>query len=599
LLVYQHEQIHNGVMEWSGLVSSVFSVRRQRSVARSLLAVCLGALASFSAVLAGVPAPTVHLSAAMPSVALAGVSQFLVDPGGRLDVASIESRQAELPFALRPLGHKVLLDDGDALWIRFSAKGPELENHWLLEVDLPGVDGASLYYRSSAGAWVVQRAGDGLAQSLWTQRGRFPMFSISHEVDRDVTYWLRINHARVPFSGGLFLRTQAFAAEQEQRALFLLGAYFGLAALAIFIALANALVYRDRGFGTYVVYIAAMVLAQAGITGVGGMLFWPEMPGLNNPMTLFMPMVAGAMGVWFVRTVVSPRQYSALLDRLTVGIIVALLAVAGFDAVMPSTPGFELSMHMLVLCIVLVLLLLGLAIARGDRHSRWIAAGFSLLVMGSIFPLMRNIGLIPSGFLTEYGMMLGSALEMPLLFYGLNRRLKEQTETRARARALAFMDPLTGLSSQRKLLTQLQTSIARAQSGRPVALMVIELANLERLTREHGSDGADRALVLAASRLKSVVRDIDTVARVGNPHFAVLMESPCTLDEANAIATHVVAQGLRTSSALSDGATLRFHIALAMLPLANLSAQASLQTLLKELKLISPDARKTIRLVKG
>ena len=535
----------------------------------------------------------------MPSVALAGVSEFLVDPGGRLDVGTIEARQAGLPFSPRPFGHEVLLEDGDALWIRFVARAPDPEIRWQLEVDLPGVDDAVLNYRNAAGQWVVQRAGDSLAQSRWAQRGRIPLFSLSHEADRDVTYWLRISHARVPFSGGLFLKTQAVAADQEQRALFLLGAYFGLAALAVFVALANALVYRDRGFSTYAVYVAAMVLGQAGITGVGGMLFWPETPGLNNPMTFFMPMFAGAIGVWLVRTVASPRQYSTLLDRLAVGVILALLAVAGFDMVVPSATGFDLSMNLLALSMLLVLLLLGQAIARGDRHSRWIAAGFGLIVIGGLFPLARNFGLMRSGFLSEYGLMLGSALEMPLLFYGLNRRLNEQTETRARARALANVDPLTGLSSQRKLLTQLQLSIKRAQPGRPLALMVVELANLDRLTREHGSEGADRALVLAASRLKTVVRDIDTVARVGKPHFAVLMESPCSLDEANAIATHVVAQGLRTSSALSDGATLRFHIALATLPMAELSAEATLQKMLQELKLITPDARKTIRLVKG
>ena len=535
----------------------------------------------------------------MPSVALAGASLFLVDPDGRLEVASVEARQAELPFALRPAGHKLLMADGEALWIRFVARASDPEIRWLLEVDLPGVDDVALYYRSVAGQWVVQRAGDSLPQSQWAQRGRFPLFSISHEAGREVSYWLRISHDRVPFSGSLFLKTQAVVADQEQRAQFLLGAYFGLAALAVFLALVNALVYRDRGFSTYVIYILTMVLGQAGFTGVGGMLFWPEWPALNNPMTFFMPVVAGAMGVWFVRTVVSPRQYSTLLDRLVVGVILALLAVAGFDALMPSATGFDLSMNLLALSMLLVLLLLGLAIARGDRHSRWIAAGFSLIIIGGLFPLARNFGLIRSGFLTEYGLMLGSALEMPLLFYGLNRRLNEQTETRARARALAVMDPLTGLGSRRRFLKQLQASIERARTGRPFALMVVELANLDRLTRDNGSDGADRALVLAASRLKSVVRDIDTVARVGNPHFAVLMESPCTLDEANAIATHVVAQGLRTSSDLSDGGTLRFHIALVMLPMAKLDALAMLQSLLQELKLITLDARKTIRLVKA
>jgi len=584
-------------MSLVGLTALLLAGMRRMGLSTAFVGLCL--LAGADVARAGAPPPTLRLSTAMPSVALAGASQFLIDPAGTLGVDDIEGRQAQAGFAVRPLGHKVLLGDHEALWIRFSARLPVQEDHWHLEVDLPGVDEVALYYRNAVGQWVEQRAGDRLPQSAWPQRGRLPMLDLSAETARDVDYFVRIQHARVPFSGGLFLKTQTLTAEQEQRAMFLLGAYFGLAALALFVALANALVYRDRGFSTYVLYISTMVAGQAGFTGVGGMLFWPEWPVLNNPMTFFMPVLAGATGVWFVRTIAAPRQYSILLDRLTVGVLLALMGVAGFDALQPSAIGFELSMNLLTLSMLLVMLLLVLAMARGDRHSRWIAAGFGLIIIGGTFPVARNFGLMPSGFLSEYGLMLGSALEMPLLFYGLSRRLNEQTETRARARALASMDPLTGLSSQRKLLRQLPLSIDRARSGQPLALMVVELANLDSLTREQGAEGADRALVLAASRLKRVVRDTDMVARVGQPHFAVLMESPCSLDEANAIATHAVAQGLRTSSALSDGATLRFHVALATLPLANLDAQATLQKLLQELKLITPDARKTIRLVKG
>ena len=532
------------------------------------------------------------------SVSLANRSQFLVDASGHLSVTEVEARQDQLAFATRPEGHTVLLTDGDALWVRFVARVNGRGQRWLLQVDLPGVDEATLYYRDGAGALVTQHAGDSLPQSAWAERGRMPFFALSPEAGRDVTYLLRIQHERVPFSGGLFLVTQATASEQEQHAQFLLGAYFGLAGLAIFVALANALVYRDRGFGSYSAYVLVMVLGQAGLTGIGGMLFWPEIPALNNPVTFFLPVLAGALGVWFVRIVAEPRQHSVLLDRLAVAMILGLVAAAGFDALRPTMVGFELSMHLLSLSMVVVLVLLGLSVARGDRHSRWIAAGFALVVLGGLFPVARNFGLIPSGFLSEYGLMLGSALEMPLLFYGLNRRLNVQTETRARARALAVTDPLTGLTSQRRLLTQLQTLLNRASPTRPFALMVVELANHATLARELGREGGDRALVLAASRLRRVVRDADIVARVGTQHFAVLMQSPCSLDEANAMATHVVAQGLRESEVLPPGTILRFHVALGLLPMPDLDAGAALNLLQAELKDITADSRKTIRVVR-
>lgn len=578
------------------LVSRMVRWMRQVSAAWLLLLLCIQGTVA----LAQVPSSpaVVLLGDAQSTVSLASRSEFFVDASGNLSVADVEARQAQMPFAMRPEGHTLVLTDGDALWIRFVARVNGRGQRWLLQLDLPGVDESTLYYRDGAGTLVAQRAGDSLPQSAWAERGRMPFFALSPETGREVTYLLRIHHDRVPFSGGLFLLTQAAASEQEQHAQFLLGAYFGLAGLAVFMALVNALVYRDRGFGAYTAYVLTMVLGQAGLTGIGGMLFWPEIPALNNPATFFLPVLAGALGVWFVRIVAEPRQHSVLLDRLAVAMILGLIAIAGFDAVRPTTAGFEWSMHLLSLSMVVTLVLLGLSVARGDRHSRWIAAGFSLVVLGGLFPVARNFGLIQSGFLSEYGLMLGSALEMPLLFYGLNRRLNVQTETRARARALAVTDPLTGLTSHRRLLAQLQNSLNRASAARPFALMVVELANHAALARELGREGGDRALVLAASRLRRVVRDTDIVARVGGQHFAVLMQSPCSLDEANAMATHVVAQGLRESEVLSPGTNLRFHVTLGLLPMAELDAPASLDALLAELKNITAESRKTIRVVK-
>ena len=128
--------------------------------------------------------------------------------------------------------------------------------------------------------------------------------------------------------------------------------------------------------------------------------------------------------------------------------------------------------------------------------------------------------------------------------------------------------------------------------------MVVDLANHGALARELGREGGERALVLAASRLRRVARDVDIVARVDGQHFAVLMPSPCSLDEANAMATHVVAQGLRESEVLPPGTSLRFHIALATLPMADLDAAATLDLLQAELKDITSDSRKTIRVVR-
>lgn len=508
--------------------------------------------------------------AGVQRISLEGRSLFWIDPTGQARVDAV-ARLPDTVFHLHSSRgpHEI---DSQTLWVRFDVLLRDPDAHWLLDVDLPGVDRAVLYHQRPDGRWIQQQAGDSVPISQWAQAGRKPVFQLNHGDQGPVRYHLAISHQRVPFSLAVSLKSQHADAVDNERAQFLLGAYFGLAALAVMMAVANALVYRDKGFAAYSVYVLMMALAQAAFTGIGHLYLWPEHPALSNPATFCAPLLAGATGVWFVRTVTAPWQFSRTLDRLTVAFVSLLCVVGVFDAIWPTLDGFAVSNVLLLTSMVLLLSLISLSVIKGDRHGRWIALGFSPVVLGASFPLLRNWGLIESGFLTEYGVMLGSALEMPLLFYGLHRRLTELTEARARARALSITDPLTGLVLGRVLRLRLHDAIVRFRRYRHQgALMLVELVNHAAIVQQHGPEMGDRALVLAASRLRGIIRDVDTAARMGSNQFAVLVEGPLTADEASAMATQVVAHGLRPSELLPSDVSLRFHVVLAMVPDAKLN----------------------------
>jgi len=568
--------------------------RRHLGLAVWVLAWALGLLGAAGAAWAAPEA--LRLSSERGELALAGRSEWLLDRGGGLDVEAVERASG---WQTREAGHAVTLERGDALWVRFVAYKPHDGPDWMLDVDLPGVDRATLFYRDGENAWVLRQGGDSLPQSAWNTAGRKPHLRLSRAIEREVPYFVRIEHARVPFTAGLFLKTQQQVAETEQRAMFLLGIYFGLALLAISVAGATAVVYRDRAFGMYAGYVSAMALAQAGMTGAGSLVIWPEWPWLSNPITFFMPVFAGALGLAFVRIVASPKRHSRLLDRLAVGLVLALLAVAAFDLLHPTTAGFELSMRLLTLSMAVVMVLLLLAVARGDPHSRWFALGFAPILVGGALPLARNFGLLPSGFLSEYGLLLGSAVEMPLLFYGLNRRLAEQSEARVRARDLAATDPLTGLATRKRLLDALRAEMDQTRNEVPFALLLVELANLRLLMHEHGAPIRERALVLAAAHLRSAAREGHVVARVDDHVFAILAQRPKGPTDASALATQIVAQGLRPSPLVPGHEVLRFHVAVGVLPWRDMDAEGVLRILTQELAQIGPDARKTIRTVRA
>ncbi len=90
---------------------------------------------------------------------------------------------------------------------------------------------------------------------------------------------------------------------------------------------------------------------------------------------------------------------------------------------------------------------------------------------------------------------------------------------------LAFFDPLTQLPNRRLLIDRLQQSLSSsARSSREGALLFIDLDDFKSLNDTFGHDVGDMLLQQVAQRLKSCVREGDTVARFGGDEFVVMLE---------------------------------------------------------------------------
>ena len=206
------------------------------------------------------------------------------------------------------------------------------------------------------------------------------------------------------------------------------------------------------------------------------------------------------------------------------------------------------------------------------------------------------MNLIPANFLTRYGLSIGAALEMPILFYALSLRGSRRREAQMRAAALSRNDALTGLAHTRTLLQRLESALVRCRTLKHAsALMAVKISNFESIAAEFGRETADKALVVAASLLRRAITDIDLAARVGEHEFALLLEGPTTTENAISRAQQVIASGLRSSDALPPGTTLKFHIAVALLPDKDLDSPGTMKWLIDGVNAIRPDARKLIR----
>jgi diguanylate cyclase (GGDEF)-like protein len=485
---------------------------------------------------------------------------------------------------------------GGALWVMFEATVPRGE-HWYLETGTAIHDHLQFYHRDRSGAWVVQQAGTDMPSSHWSVPGRLPTFSLARDEPQPVRYWLRVNDEQAEFVSPLRLVREDVLRNQREVEQFLFGAFFGLGLLVFCASAAHGITYRDKAFLAFALYILMLASGQLGRAGVGAQHFWPEWLAWNGTLLSLWPGAPMAAALWFVKVVTDPARLSRTLDLGVWALIAALLAATALHVVMGRHSSLTLVLTLTGLSLVALLgmVLWGWWEGR-ERHLALVALGFAPVVVLALFPLARTFGLLSPSLLTRYGLFIGVALELPILYYALNIRLMARREGELRASALSHTDALTGLPHRQALAQRLDTSLAHARGQKQhLGLMAVRVSNLDAITEEFGHEYAEKALVVAASHLRRVIVDFDMAARVGEREFALLLEAPITPQLATSRAQQVVASGLRQVEALPAALTLKFHVAVALLPEPQLDGAASLQWVLEGLDQLTPDTRKLIR----
>lgn len=96
--------------------------------------------------------------------------------------------------------------------------------------------------------------------------------------------------------------------------------------------------------------------------------------------------------------------------------------------------------------------------------------------------------------------------------------------TEEKLRNLAECDALTGLANRTLFRDRLMHALLRTNRHGALVLLCLDLDGFKNINDTLGHDAGDELLVSVAQRLKSCVREEDTVARVGGDEFGILME---------------------------------------------------------------------------
>jgi diguanylate cyclase (GGDEF)-like protein/PAS domain S-box-containing protein len=105
------------------------------------------------------------------------------------------------------------------------------------------------------------------------------------------------------------------------------------------------------------------------------------------------------------------------------------------------------------------------------------------------------------------------------------KKLEQELRTaKAEAEELATHDFLTGLPNRVLLLDRVSQALALSKrTHRMVAVLSVDIDDFKKINDTHGHTAGDQFLIEIASRLKTSLREIDSVTRMGGDEFLLLI----------------------------------------------------------------------------
>lgn len=476
----------------------------------------------------GARAQPVLLDDGQGQVQLAPHLNHAVDPDGRADSAAMFARAGRGEFEPLPGGNTTLGFTEGAYWFHAELFNTHAGlQRWLLVLHYPLLDNVDIYLRYPDGRVQHMASGDSLPFSARSIRYRHPNFWVDLPTRTRVELLVRVS-SRSSLQVPLALYTPTAFAELERDSQLGIGLFYGILLALFFYNLVLWLSLRDASHFWYMFHVSAFGLVMLCLNGLAFEYLWPNSPWLANyavPLSMALSQVAMHQFV---------RVFLELRDRQPRANVVSLLIIAFY--VLMGLASLVMEYRAVVKPLTLAvfpgaLFILGVtinAIRQGYAPAKVFLAAWGFLLLGTALYASVSFGLLQKGFLTEYGIQIGSALEMILLSFALAYRyarlrgeneklvrehneqlerhvarrtselstaLEQLAEANQRLRESNRRDALTGLFNRRHFRDVFEHQLHHAAEHRqPLGVLLIDLDHFKQVNDTHGHLAGDECL---------------------------------------------------------------------------------------------------------
>jgi diguanylate cyclase (GGDEF)-like protein len=129
------------------------------------------------------------------------------------------------------------------------------------------------------------------------------------------------------------------------------------------------------------------------------------------------------------------------------------------------------------------------------------------------------------------------------------------------SRALANVDTLTGAMSRQRFMSLAEQELARSQRYElPLVVLMLDLDFFKRVNDTYGHSAGDAVLQGFVQTVASVLRESDSIGRIGGEEFAVLL--PNTTKEGGCALAHRILEGVRSNVVEAGGHCIPYTVSI-------------------------------------
>jgi hypothetical protein len=307
----------------------------------------------------------------------------------------------------------------DIFWLRFTLENQTSKKDWYLYLSYPLLDKIEFYERDAVtGKWKIIKAGDSYLFGDRQFNDRSFVFPLSLEKNKKYQYYIKMqSEGTLQFP--LTIYSPKKFLQHREREEFAFGVYYGILLVLIIYNLILLFMLRDIGYLYYLLYVINYGACQSILNGLAFQYLWPNSPHWANISLPFLGGFALLSGIQFTRSFLNSKKNVPFLDKIQK----VLMGCMGLLMLSSFLFSYFVNIYLLAsLVIVFAVSIFVVGIVcwdKGYKPARYFIIAWVSLLFGVGIYAMKGLGIFPTNIFTEYGLQVGSAVEMCLLSLGL------------------------------------------------------------------------------------------------------------------------------------------------------------------------------------